>query len=603
MAYTKLPFMLKLSKAINLTNTSLFFLGLMFLLPFINLHHQLPIPSFYSEWIAGVLGLMAIFSLLSFDEWHKNRASTDQVNLRIPQISIIFIGLAAILCMQWLLGMLHSIQYALLVLSYFIWAFFLTILGSNLRHKVGWETLVNVLAWCMVIAGIINIGIVVLQFVVRTGGVIPFLPNFVNYGALAQLNHIGNFCALAITSLIYLYAKGRFSISLFYLVLVLFMMMLSFSGSRSAWLHLIALAILLTVMHRQHIKQGKKTEVTRAAWRAGLLLLPTFIAVQLFIYFFVPSEYVNLPTERIINGMISQTPSARLQFWYDSWRIFLQSPLLGVGSGQLLNNTFLLIDSPTAMASKRTFEHAHNLFLHLLAEMGITSFLFILICLISWLKAFKWRNLNLETWWIISLLSIIGIHSMLEYPLWFTFFLGVAVVLLGAGEENFITIKTSDHSVKIARIGLIAAYIFGTYTITTALIANVKLENWIEKIGFENINDSAQLDWVEKYSLLSPYGELMRARSIDIDIKHVDSQFLLNESVMSFKPMRTIAYQHALLLELKGQHEDAVKQLDRTIKAYPDTFKSFLENPELKFRQEYLNLYAETQTARLNKKN
>lgn len=93
----------------------------------------------------------------------------------------------------------------------------------------------------------------------------------------------------------------------------------------------------------------------------------------------------------------------------------------------------------------------------------------------------------------------------------------------------------------------------------------------------------------------------MRAGLVDIDPKLIDEQFLLSQSVMNFKLWKTIAYRHALLLELKGQHEEAVKQLNRTLIAFPNTFKTFLENPSLKYRQEYLNLYAETQAALSNK--
>lgn len=571
--------------------------------PFINMHHDYLLPAFFTEWLAGAFGLMALYPLLFSKYWKASQTSPEKKDLtlshfRIPQISLIFIGLSAVLCVQWILGLLHSNQYALSVLSYFIWAFLLTVLGSILRRELGLEKLATVLAWCLVGAGIVNIGIVVLQFVVRTGGVISFLPTLHNFGAISQTNHFANFCALTITSLIYLYAKGRFSLSFFNLILVLFMAMLSFSGSRSAWLYLIALTILTAAMRWFSIKQTRESEADQLAWRAGIWLLPTFIAVQLFIYFFIPNEFIKLPTERLFDGITAQTASARLQFWYDSWRIFLQSPCLGVGAGKFMSNTLLLIDAPTAMASKRVFEHAHNLFLHLLAEMGIGGLLIVLVGLFSWVKAFKWRDLNLETWWIISLLTILSIHSMLEYPLWFTFFLGIGAVLLGTGDEKLITINSSKYVVKFAHIGLLAICILETYSITTSLIANVKLESWLQKFGYENINDPAQLDWVEKYSLLSPYGELMRARSMDIEAKLIKEQFSLSQSVMNFRPMRTIAYQHALLLELNGQHEEAVKQLNRTLIAFPDTFKNFLENPALKYRQKYLDLYAETQVGR-----
>ncbi|MDO9205116.1 hypothetical protein, partial [Methylotenera sp.] len=94
------------------TNSSLLLIGLMFLLPFIVVYHHLPIPSFYAEWIAAALGLLAMLSLLKGSTWQT---------IHIPQVSLIFLGLAAILGMQWMLGMLQSHQYALLVLSYLVW--------------------------------------------------------------------------------------------------------------------------------------------------------------------------------------------------------------------------------------------------------------------------------------------------------------------------------------------------------------------------------------------------------------------------------------------------------------------------------------------------
>ena len=45
-------------------NTSLKIAGLMFLIPFIALYHRQPIPSFYPEWLAAILGLMALITLL-----------------------------------------------------------------------------------------------------------------------------------------------------------------------------------------------------------------------------------------------------------------------------------------------------------------------------------------------------------------------------------------------------------------------------------------------------------------------------------------------------------------------------------------------------------
>jgi O-antigen ligase len=581
--------------AIKASNISLTFIGLLFFIPFINMHHMQPLPVFYSEWIAATLGLIAVFPLII-------KASRQTV--QIPQVSLIFVGLTAILCLQWALGMLHSNQYALLALSYLIWAFLLVILGSYLRRELGWDKLVSLLAWCLVIAGIVNIAIVALQFVVRTGGFIPFLPKLSSYGALAQSNHFGNFCALATASLIYLHAKERFSSSLFYLMLVSFMMMLSFSGSRSVWLYLTALTILLVVMHAKTVRQEISSIETQRAYRAGLLLIPLFIVVQLFIHYVIPNEYVALPTERLLDGVTANTASLRLHFWYDSFRMSLQSPWLGVGTGKFMASTFLLVDLPTTMATKHVYEHAHNLFFHLLAEMGLGAVLIVMAGLFAWVKSFKWRSLNLETWWLISLLAIIGIHSMLEYPLWFTFFLGITAVLLGAGEEKFITISFSKGRFQFARAGLTMLLILGFVNLSTLLVANAKLEAWLQKLVNEDLNDVAQLAWVKQNSLLSPHGQFMHVLAMSIDSKHLNDSLLLSQSVMNFKPVGIASYKHALLLKLKGKNTDAALQFNRAVIAYPDAFKVVLENAPIAYKQTYLDLHKAQQvsTNKLSKK-
>lgn len=582
-------------------NISLFFIGLMFFLPFVIVHHEQPIGSFYPEWVAGALGLVALFSVSGSVFFRTTQTQLSQLSLKIPQISLVFIGLAAILCVQWALGMLHSNQYALLMLSYFIWAFLLVVLGSRLRDELGLEKTINTLVWSLVVAGIINIAIVVLQFVMRTGGNIPFLPDLSGFGAISQANHFADFCALATASLIYLYAKGHFSFSFFNLLLICFIVMLSLSGSRSGWLYLTIFTILLTLMHKNMVKKGNDNARTRGAWHAGLMLLPAFIFIQLFIYYFVPNELVSLPTERLINGATSSTSSLRSQFWYDSLRLFLQNPWLGVGAENLRIATYFLIDTPTATASKQVFEHTHNLFLHLLAEMGIGAFLIVAFGLWNWIKPFSWSKLNLETYWIAGLLAVIGLHSMLEYPLWYTFFLGITSVLLGIGDEKLITINFSKLSANIVKLSFALALTLGVSNLTTMIIANVKLENWWNKLTYENINEQAYLNWVGENSLLTPYADSMRAVTIgNDDYLDIDKTILLHQSVMSFMPIDAVAFQLALLLEFKGEHDKAVKQLNRALIAFPNSFKPFLENPTLKYRQEYLNLYAETQVGIAN---
>ena len=52
----------------------------------------------------------------------------------------------------------------------------------------------------------------------------------------------------------------------------------------------------------------------------------------------------------------------------------------------------------------------------------------------------KRNDFSTSLWWVLSLAVILGIHSMLEYPLWYAYFLGIAAVVLGASESAATTI-------------------------------------------------------------------------------------------------------------------------------------------------------------------
>jgi len=567
------------------TNSSLLLIGLMFLLPFIAVYHHLLMPSFYAEWIAAVLGVLAMLSLLKNSTWQTTH---------IPQVSLIFLGLAAILGMQWMLDMLQSHQYALLVLSYLVWGFFLVFLGSHLRRELGWEKIVTTLAWFLVAGGAISVIIVALQYALQSGFSIPFLPKLTGDGAVAQANHLADYMALATTSLVYLYAKQRISLVRFFVALVLFIALLVISGSRSTWLYLGALTILGIALQAVAIKQQSGTPQKRSLVRTCLLLIPVFAIVQSILHF---TGIGALPTERLFEA-ISHADGfdLRWQIWHESWRMFLQSPWLGVGAGQTAWQSFLLLNTS---GTAGVFAHAHNLLLHLLTEMGIAAPLLVIIGLLAWIRGIQWREFTLETWWMLGLLAVIGLHSMLENPLWYAYFLGIAAFLLGAGEEK-------HHAIKLPAVGQIAGrtvlaglMLLGAVNLGSLVIANAKLETYLHKAlkGELSAQEETQyfsaLDWVHQYSLLAPYAELMYAASITIDPAQIEDKLWVSQAALRFMPMRKIAYQHVLLLKLSGDHAGAVQQLRRTMRAYPGKITSEIEAMPFKYWAEYLEVLSE----------
>lgn len=571
-------------------NTSLRVLGLMVLLPFIVFSHRLPIPSFYGEWLAAALGLVALLPLLKKESWQP---------LELPQISLIFPGLMALVFIQWMLGMLYSWQYALLVAAYLAWAFLLVVLGCYLRRQLGLERLVGTLAWAVFLGGVSNGALVLLQYAAKQGMAAGWLPEVFGYGALSQPNHLANYMGIAAASLIYLLAKGRLSLLVAVFAGVLFLSVLAFSGSRSSWLYIGAIALLAFVLRGITIRQQSSTSAmqlqqSRCVFRWALLMLPAFGLVQ-WLIFLQAGEAVTLPTQRLLGETaVVSGWAVRWHIWQESWQMFMhaQFPWLGIGMGQTRWQSFLHLGDPHVGGMPGMFEHAHNLLLHLLLEMGPFAVLLLLAGMFAWLRHFQWRNIHLESWWLLAVLSVIGIHSMLEYPLWYAYFLGLLAILLGAGEE-----KTTQLRAGVSdRAAWAALMLAGVAVLATLQTGNHKLEYWLDRAASGDISRQQHAEYTQamesvyKHSLLSPYVELIYASGLIPDSNRLPEKLWLNHSAMRFLPMRTHAYRHVLLLDLNGDREAAVFYLRRALQAFPGDFRSQLQQMPMQHWERYLEV-------------
>ena len=75
-----------------LSRASLFCLCGAFTLPFLLAHHQNPIPTFFQEWLAAALSVLAAFIL-----WQRHAIE----DIEIPRIALIPLGLIALLAFQY----------------------------------------------------------------------------------------------------------------------------------------------------------------------------------------------------------------------------------------------------------------------------------------------------------------------------------------------------------------------------------------------------------------------------------------------------------------------------------------------------------------------
>ncbi len=159
----------------------------------------------------------------------------------------------------------------------------------------------------------------------------------------------------------------------------------------------------------------------------------------------------------------SDLSTGRFAIWRDTLALIAQHPWLGVGFGEF---NFAWTLTPFPLAHPQFFDHTHNLPLQLAVELGLPLALLIL-CLLLWAlwQAFdRTRRVDgpegtaLRSCFVMVLLM--AVHSQLEYPLWYAYFLLPTAfawgLCLGAGApEAAAASPSSGRWVRLAGIALL----------------------------------------------------------------------------------------------------------------------------------------------------
>ena len=130
--------------------------------------------------------------------------------------------------------------------------------------------------------------------------------------------------------------------------------------------------------------------------------------------------------------------SSRKVLWSNVLTLIGQKPWLGWGWGELDYAHFITLYPGERFCE--ILDNAHNLPLHLAVELGIPAALVICGALV-WLvwRAKPWRDTDPVRQMAWGVLAVIGVHSLLEYPLWYGPFqiaVGLCIVLLCRGRGN-----------------------------------------------------------------------------------------------------------------------------------------------------------------------
>lgn len=509
-----------------------------------------------------LLGLSALTLLAAREFWQRPE---------IPRIAQLPAALIVIALLQVSLGKMAYFDQALLYILYLLFACLLMLLGARLRACLGIEKLSIALAFFLLIGAELSAIIGVLQHYqwhTPLDAVVVMQTSSSIYGNLAQPNHYADYIALGSISLGLLFQQRKLKSGYVVLLAVPLLFAMTLSGSRSSWLYLLLMVCLAWW-------SARRDTAMRPLLRFSALLAAGFGLMHLIVQmsFMAGADSGTTTVQRLLayNGGGDTGGSIRLYLWHEAWLMFMQFPILGVGFGQFSWHHFRLLPLLQASNISGLYNNAHNLVFQLAAEAGIAGLLALFASLGVWFYGLRRVPPSASHWWGYAALGVLAIHSLLEYPLWYTYFLAVAAVLLGAFDETRYRLELHNAG----RLSLVMILLLG-------LLLLIQMRS-----GYQQLKDimalrSASGNFAEAFPLirngliavqgrplLSPYAEMYVFSNTQVNADHIKQKLALGANVMRFMPIAPVVYRQAFFLAQDGQLAQAKQLLEQAIWSYP----------------------------------
>ncbi|MDP2805301.1 MAG: Wzy polymerase domain-containing protein [Gallionellaceae bacterium] len=535
----------------------------MWVLPFLYYHHAYPITTFYQEWGAAVLGVLAMPLLVSGRYWQQPE---------IPRIVLLPIGMMLLLLVQYLLGKIPSLDQTLLLTMYFLWMALLVMLGHRLRIELGLPKLALILAVFLVVGAELNALAGILQHYrwhTFLSSVITVKTSSAVYGNIAQPNHFANYLALGLASIGLLYIRWSMRAWQVALLAVPLLFVLALSGSRGTWLYLVFM-VGMSYLWQRNDKSYLPLLKYSAALLVGLALMHWVVQMP-----WLAGSVTKVTSLERLFGEVGGG-SIRLHLWKESLLIFANFPLIGAGFGQFAWQHFLLGPELQNISISGLYNNAHNVVMQLAAETGLAGLIVLFGTLGLWFWHARREHRTLYQWWGYMVLGVLGIHALLEYPLWYGYFIGIAAVALGLMETKTYRLELR----ALGRLSVAMMLLLGALSLTQLFQGYKKLESSL-KLRPASSTDASytprlrdSLAEVYDYALLRPYAELFMTGMIEPSADLLAEKIAMNEHAMRFVPIAPVVYRQAWLLALSDRLPEAKTQLKQSLWSYPNDFKA-----------------------------
>lgn len=348
-------------------------------------------------------------------------------------------------------------------------------LAAHLSAKADLARAARVAAWGWLLAGLCNAALGLIQYFGWTDE-----PTGVAFGFLRQRNHLATLCNISLLALLYLWwahaprlpaattpaptAQSHWHRLGLLAAAVLPTAALAASCSRTGLLELLIWLSSAAVFVWRSPRLRRLECPKRLRLRRDLIWLIAQIVVLYAVCVYALPKLSGSP-ETLLGRVTQLAPTqqgevhdARRLLWSNTLTLIQQNPLAGVGWRELAY-ALRMADFDAAHRFTEQADNAHNLLLHFAAELGVPF-------TALWLGALLWLVLRGRPWRVDSahrllgwsVLLLLGIHSLVEYPLWYAPFqialgLSAGLVFSSASPQPF-TSKPSQPTTSLRPAGI-----------------------------------------------------------------------------------------------------------------------------------------------------
>lgn len=542
--------------------------SLIAVVPFLSIWRVGPLPSFYLE--SGSLLFALLLVLLTF--------AFGRLNVLPPRGTAFFLALA----------LFWHVHARVVGADYFglsdlaVWTFVALSLASWACRgwvlSLGQERAVAALAWALAVGGCLQATVALMQYLGWTAHFTGYLArgSVSNItGQLGQRNHLGHYLMWGLLSVSYLWAQRRLA-AVVALPAVLFLTgTMGLVNSRTMLLYVLAAGALAALWRLRQGRAGNRLFLTM------LFSLAMLVAVQLSlntVLGWLGAGQVETALQRVESSSFAM--SARDLEWRDAWRVFLSAPVWGHGWDSFSLQGFLAAEFPDGYSPNGIsvlFTHSHNIVLQLLAEMGLAGTLLVFGGALWTVWPYFRRPAADAALLPLALMAVSLCHSMLEYPLWYVYFLTPFALMMSLAPTRRPPFQTA--------FGLVAMLPAAAAVVIAAGIVKLGFTYadlvYFDKRGKDDspMETYRKIDGLRaiaaKEPLLAYYAELSLTRraSPSDNVVKPWAEAAANRA-LRHRPYAT-AVQYGLYQYRAGNRHTAEQWLNRLYRYYPTSMKQY----------------------------